>query len=430
MLSTASVPQWLLRLDAFCNKHMEAFFFGIQIFFCVVITAFSAGYGWTRADTFIRSLPLYQHLSTQMNNDVLVNGYTVRAFILMFSTVYFVLFVNCAVSIYYEFMTESGGFTKIRSREKRIDSFARLSTHAVFAIPAALLLAFDSNNDPLRFVVLYMQIYGFQSTIITVNLLFMFCDESQWLARPLICIPLAIAVYIALFGTQCQFLGIVYTLVWSNALNGISYAIGVVGNSVSLYNCYKLVRGQAVTGKGYDAIVILLTGTAWVITLRSARKSTEISIYPDYEMYAKWIFTRYGSGCLFLFFWQLRSTFVTYRRIESEEARELVITTKVLLMEQRMTQKLLQSMVPPKIANDLSRGAKVPPEMYDFACVFFSDIVGFTAFAAVKTPLEVFAMLNRLFVIMDHCVSLFPALYKIETIGTHTLIYTRSFRIE
>jgi class 3 adenylate cyclase len=98
------------------------------------------------------------------------------------------------------------------------------------------------------------------------------------------------------------------------------------------------------------------------------------------------------------------------------ETREMAIHSRVLQTERAMAIKLLHSMVPPRIADDLSKGNDVPPEMFNFATVYFSDIEGFTKFASVKTPIEVFTMLNRLFRIMDYCVTRFPReLYKIET---------------
>jgi class 3 adenylate cyclase len=60
--------------------------------------------------------------------------------------------------------------------------------------------------------------------------------------------------------------------------------------------------------------------------------------------------------------------------------------------------------------------------MYDFAVIFFSDIQGFTAFAAINSSLEVFAMLERVFTVMDYCVGLFPSLYKVETAGDSYMV--------
>ena len=132
-------------------------------------------------------------------------------------------------------------------------------------------------------------------------------------------------------------------------------------------------------------------------------------------MYRFWVFFRFGFGCLYLFVWQLRTTYVTLKRIETDVKREVAIRSRVLQMERMMAVKLLRSMVPPKIADDLSNGREVPPELFSFATIYFSDVEGFTRYASIKTPFEVFAMLNRLFRVMDYCVGLFPRkLYKVE----------------
>ena len=89
----------------------------------------------------------------------------------------------------------------------------------------------------------------------------------------------------------------------------------------------------------------------------------------------------------------------------------------VLDGERALATKLLQTLVPPRIAADLSQGIAVPPEMYRFAIVFFSDIEGFTSFGDSRPAIEVFNMLDRLFGVMDSVVTCFPALYKVETIG-------------
>lgn len=93
------------------------------------------------------------------------------------------------------------------------------------------------------------------------------------------------------------------------------------------------------------------------------------------------------------------------------------ILYNVLENERSLSMKLLHTMVPPKIAHDLSHGIAVPPEMFAFVVIFFSDIVGFTTFASSHTPLQVFDMLDGLFSVMDHCTTQFPSLYKVETIG-------------
>lgn len=53
--------------------------------------------------------------------------------------------------------------------------------------------------------------------------------------------------------------------------------------------------------------------------------------------------------------------------------------------------------------------------------VFFSDIVGFFDICASVQPFQTVQLLNELYTVMDHCVSLFP-LYKVETIGDNYMV--------
>ena len=89
----------------------------------------------------------------------------------------------------------------------------------------------------------------------------------------------------------------------------------------------------------------------------------------------------------------------------------------VLERERSLVTKLLYTMVPPKIARDLSNGMPVEPELFKYCVIFFSDIEGFTAFGDSHTPFEVFDMLNNLFSVMDYVTTCFPTLYKVETVG-------------
>ena len=104
-------------------------------------------------------------------------------------------------------------------------------------------------------------------------------------------------------------------------------------------------------------------------------------------------------------------------RAERENATRSA-TVQRLVSEKALLDKVLCSLVPARVAHDLSLGKPVAPEAFDFCAIFFSDIVGFTPFARKQSPLEVFDMLNRLYSVMDHCVSQWPSsLYKVETIG-------------
>ena len=74
-------------------------------------------------------------------------------------------------------------------------------------------------------------------------------------------------------------------------------------------------------------------------------------------------------------------------------------------------------MVPRRVAQDLMNGITVKPEKHQFVFIFISDIKGFSSFVDGRDPLNVFFSLDRIFSVMDCCVSQFPELYKVETSG-------------
>jgi class 3 adenylate cyclase len=72
-------------------------------------------------------------------------------------------------------------------------------------------------------------------------------------------------------------------------------------------------------------------------------------------------------------------------------------------------------MVPKKIAQDLLINGMIPTaEKHQFVAIFLSDIRGFSSFVDGRDPLNVFFSLDRIFSVMDCCVSQFPELYKID----------------
>ena len=74
----------------------------------------------------------------------------------------------------------------------------------------------------------------------------------------------------------------------------------------------------------------------------------------------------------------------------AERTRELEKLTKNM-------ESLLHSMLPPSIADRLSKGVAVEPEYYDSSTVFFSDIVGFTSIASASAPMDIVTLLNDLY---------------------------------
>ena len=73
-------------------------------------------------------------------------------------------------------------------------------------------------------------------------------------------------------------------------------------------------------------------------------------------------------------------------------------------------------LLPRTVANALKAGTLVPPELYESATIAFVDIVQFTNFCAVSTPMQIIQTLNDLFSTFDALVES-RDVYKVETIG-------------
>uniref|UniRef100_A0A3B4BPL3 Guanylate cyclase soluble subunit beta-1 n=1 Tax=Pygocentrus nattereri TaxID=42514 RepID=A0A3B4BPL3_PYGNA len=98
-------------------------------------------------------------------------------------------------------------------------------------------------------------------------------------------------------------------------------------------------------------------------------------------------------------------------------------TLRALEDEKKKTDRLLYSVLPPSVANELRHKRPVPAKRYDNVTILFSGIVGFNAFcskhASAEGAIKIVNLLNDIYTKFDILTDSRknPYVYKVETVG-------------
>ena len=275
-------------------------------------------------------------------------------------------------------------------------------------------------------------LFEFQSFAVFASVALVVARKGEIIVRPSLVLPLLLGT-----GTHaCMGLVLqgsdrpdqqVQLVLWYRIFSLFYDLVGLLGVLVLLNEAWAvLVKGERLAGQRYDRVYLTLTSFCWYLFswFGSNQTNAVLGFDRDYDVN---FFIVYSSLSILVYLLLLffHSTELTSRR-EHEQQRLLqdlerrddalqLTACRLLFKEREMSIRLLHSIVPPRIADDLTHGREVPPQMFDFAVVLFSDIKGFNQFSLSRSPAEVFALLDRLFVVMDEAVSFFPKLYKVES---------------
>ena len=329
-------------------------------------------------------------------------------------------------------------------RLKRVDMYGRILILLGMCVPATILFGiFSSLNEGAQddqrrdlinaacFTIIFANnLVGF---FILSSILVRIVHAEDPFMRPILCIVLAVgdAGYSIINVVTDVDIGqgrdqpILQSL--AQALSSARYAVIALG-FLSLINIARnrFFFGTKMPFRALDLVFGPTMGISLFVLSRVLSSTNHAAFYGSTDLSAgEWssfevLKTAYIIALLlFSLFFLTRVVAANWEDLRiSEQKLDIVQTlTHRLQQEKALTVKLMSSMMPARIADNLSKGIAVPPEMYKYVVVFFSDIEGFTKFSRQHQPIIVFDMLDRLYSVMDLCVSQFPSLYKVETIG-------------
>ncbi|XP_071951378.1 guanylate cyclase soluble subunit beta-1-like [Antedon mediterranea] len=94
-------------------------------------------------------------------------------------------------------------------------------------------------------------------------------------------------------------------------------------------------------------------------------------------------------------------------------------TYRELEVEKRKTDRLVYSILPPSVANELRHRRPVPAKKYEWVTLMFSGISGFSDFCRQYShdPLTIVFTLNQIYTSFDTILGRYDNIFKVETVG-------------
>ena len=89
-------------------------------------------------------------------------------------------------------------------------------------------------------------------------------------------------------------------------------------------------------------------------------------------------------------------------------------TGRELKKEQQLADKLLYSILPPSVANELRLKRPVKASKFEVVTVLFSGIVNFSHYCNdITEPMEIVSLLNNVYLTFDNLMDTFEDVYKV-----------------
>ena len=231
---------------------------------------------------------------------------------------------------------------------------------------------------------------------LNANMIRCVSDEDDFL-RPVIC------VLLSLCNAVCSLMNLAMDLltpigteqsshfpVLGTAAAVLSYSVYVLAAlgfaSIAAHAYDVLVKRSSTTLRIIEVIFTVTISIAmWVATRVLSWSSS--SVYQTADMSVS-VWSRYQvqktAYIIILLFFASALRNLQMKRQEQEKntaERQIAVSRAVsaaLTTEKELLSDALYSMVPKRVASELSLGRPVPPQQYEFATLFLSDIVGFT----------------------------------------------------